>query len=122
MRFVVRTTVVLVGLLLDPALASAQQDTVRADSGRRLNRMTITATRPPMTTAVGGVGVLVIAPDSMRLTASPVLSDALREIPFVLVRQNSRGESEISIRGSDSRHQVCATVHHLSGTAAPIRL
>jgi iron complex outermembrane receptor protein len=68
--------------------------------------MTITATRPPLTTAVGGVGVLVVAPDSMRLTPSPVLSDALREIPFVLVRQNSRGENEISIRGSDSRHQV----------------
>lgn len=89
-----------------PAVASAQQDTVRADSGRRLDRMTITATRPPLTTAVGGVGVIVVAPDSMRLTPSPVLADALREIPFVLVRQNSRGEHEISIRGSDSRHQV----------------
>ena len=106
MRFVIGITVVLVGLVLDPARATAQRDTVRADSGRRLDRMTITATRPPLTTAVGGVGVLVISPDSMRLTPSPVLSDVLREIPFVLVRQNSRGENEISIRGSDSRHQV----------------
>lgn len=89
-----------------PAPGGAQQDTVRADTARRLDRMTITATRPPLTTTVGGVGVLVVAPDSMRLTPSPVLADALREIPFVLVRQNSRGENEISIRGSDSRHQV----------------
>lgn len=92
--------------LLPASIAGAQQDTVRADSGRRLERMTITATRPPLTTAVGGVGVLVVAPDSMRLTASAVLGDVLREIPFVLVRQNARGENEISIRGSDSRHQV----------------
>ncbi len=105
MRFIVSTVVTLSALVLEPA--SAQDTTrTRADSGRRLDRMTITATRPPLTTAVGGVGVLVISPDSMRLTASPVLSDALREIPFVLVRQNSRGENEISIRGSDSRHQV----------------
>jgi len=106
MRFAFGFAILLSGLVLEPARAGAQQDTVRADTGRRLDRMTITATRPPLTTAVGGVGVIVISPDSMRLTSSPVLSDALREIPFVLVRQNSRGENEISIRGSDSRHQV----------------
>jgi iron complex outermembrane receptor protein len=106
MRVVVSRVAIVVSLGLVASAAGAQQDTVRADSGRRLDRMTITATRPPLTTAVGGVGVLVVAPDSLRLTASPVLSDVLREIPFVLVRQNSRGENEISIRGSDSRHQV----------------
>ena len=105
MRVVIRRVAVTAGLFV-ATTADAQQDTVRADSGRRLERMTITATRPPLTTAVGGVGVLVVAPDSMRLTPSPVLADVLRGIPFVLVRQNSRGENEISIRGSDSRHQV----------------
>lgn len=105
MRTFVGTVVAGSGFLFEPVCAFAQ-DSTRADSSRRLDRMTITATRPPLTTAVGGVGVLVLSPDSMRLTASPVLSDALREIPFVLVRQNSRGENEISIRGSDSRHQV----------------
>ncbi len=99
-----RTIALLV--LVSASAAEGQRDTVRADSGRRLERLTITATRAPLTTAVGGVGVLVVAPDSMRLTPSPVLSDVLREIPFVLVRQNSRGENELSIRGSESRHQV----------------
>ena len=106
MRVVVSRVAIIFSLGIGASAAGAQQDTVRADSGRRLDRMTITATRPPLTTAVGGVGVLVVAPDSMRLMASPVLSDVLREIPFVLIRQNARGENEISIRGSDSRHQV----------------
>jgi iron complex outermembrane receptor protein len=37
------------------------------------------------------------------MTAAPVLEDALRELPFVHVRQNSRGEIELTIRGSESR-------------------
>ena len=102
-----RIAVVSATLLLAGPLGAQQRDTVRVDTaGRRLERMTITATRPPLMTAVGGVGVLVVQPDSVRLMASPVLADALREIPFVLIRQNSRGENEVSIRGSDSRHQV----------------
>ena len=33
----------------------------------------------------------------------PTLEQVLRQTPFVLVRQNSRGEVELSVRGSDSR-------------------
>jgi outer membrane receptor protein involved in Fe transport len=39
----------------------------------------------------------------LRSSPAPLLDQALRETPFVLVRQNSRGEMEISVRGSDSR-------------------
>ncbi|HEU4630241.1 MAG TPA: TonB-dependent receptor [Gemmatimonadaceae bacterium] len=52
---------------------------------------------------VGGASAVVAAVDSLRLPAAPVLDQALRELPFVLVRRNSRGEMELSVRGSDSR-------------------
>ncbi|HEX7124120.1 MAG TPA: TonB-dependent receptor [Gemmatimonadaceae bacterium] len=96
------------------ALASAdglpaQQDTTRrdttarVDTSRTLQTVRIVAARAPAVTAVGGVSVVAISPDSLRLTPAPALNDVLREIPFVLVRQNSRGETELSIRGSESR-------------------
>ena len=46
---------------------------------------------------------MVIKPSETRSSPAPLLDQALRESPFVLVRQNSRGEMEISVRGSDSR-------------------
>jgi len=56
-------------------------------------------------TAVGGASALVVRPEALAYPPppTPVLSDVLRQVPFVLVRQNSRGENEISMRGSDSR-------------------
>jgi iron complex outermembrane receptor protein len=54
-------------------------------------------------TSIGGASALIISPDSLPLPSASPLDRLLREIPFLLVRQNSRGESEISVRGSDSR-------------------
>lgn len=76
-------------------------DSAGADSARRVERVVITGARTPA--AVGGTGALVVRPDSLRASPAPLLEEALRETPFVLVRQNSRGEMEISVRGSDSR-------------------
>jgi iron complex outermembrane receptor protein len=61
----------------------------------------VQAQRTP--TTVGGASVIVLPIDSLRTTPGAPLEDLLREMPFVLVRQNSRGEAELSIRGSDSR-------------------
>lgn len=36
-------------------------------------------------------------------TAAPSMGEVLRRLPFLYVRQNSRGESELSVRGSESR-------------------
>jgi iron complex outermembrane receptor protein len=47
--------------------------------------------------------VVVLEPLKLRSSPAPSLDQALREAPFVLVRQNARGEMELSIRGSDSR-------------------
>ncbi|MGQ0650575.1 MAG: TonB-dependent receptor plug domain-containing protein [Gemmatimonadaceae bacterium] len=80
----------------------AQADSVRRDSSRtRLTEIRVSAPRTSAT--VGGASAVVLSIDSLRLTPSATLEDGLREIPFVLVRQNSRGEVELSIRGSDSR-------------------
>lgn len=51
----------------------------------------------------GGAAAVVVRADELRSSAAPLLDQALRESPFVLVRQNSRGEMEISVRGSDAR-------------------
>lgn len=92
------------------ARVEAQQpprpDSVRRDTTRTLEAVRVVAERAPVVTAVGGVSVVSITPDSLRLSPAPALKDVLREIPFVLVRQNSRGETELSIRGSESRQSA----------------
>lgn len=97
----VRHAGVVVLLALTPSTVAAQgrPDTLAA----RIDSVVVTAVRAP--TAVGGASAVIIQPSRL---AHPVpvassLGEVLRQIPFVLVRQNSRGESELSIRGSDSR-------------------
>lgn len=87
-----------------PSAAQAQaRDTTRRDTVRtELERVTIRAERAAPA-AVGGASGIVVPIEGLRLAPSPVLEDALREMPFVHVRQNSRGEIELTIRGSESR-------------------
>lgn len=54
-------------------------------------------------TVVGGASAVVVRLDSMRTRVAPSLGDILRTVPLVLVRTNSRGEMELSVRGSESR-------------------
>src|SRR5262245_51387138 len=42
--------------------------------------------------------------DSLVLPAAPMLEHVLREVPLLHVRTNSRGEAEITARGSESRN------------------
>ena len=81
--------------------AQTARDSVRADSGQRLRTVTVSASRAAAT--VGGASAVVVRPTELRTTPAPALEQALREAPFVHVRQNSRGEMELSVRGSDSR-------------------
>lgn len=83
-----------------PLVAQQPRDSL-ADTARRIERIVVRAARQPAT--VGGTGAVVLRPDSLRGSPAPVLEEALRAMPFVLVRQNSRGEMELSVRGSDSR-------------------
>ncbi len=82
--------------------AQAGQDTARRDStGQTITPVSVSASRAAA--MVGGAAAVVITPSELRSSPAPLLDQALRESPFVLVRQNSRGEMEISVRGSDSR-------------------
>ena len=91
----------MIAALALPARAQ-QSDSVRADTVRRIAPVTVTeARRVPVT--VGGASAIRTTLDSLSLSGAPVLEEALREVPFVHVRQNSRGESELTVRGSESR-------------------
>ena len=85
--------------LASPLAAQARPDSAAA----RLDSVVVLGAPTP--TAVGGASALVVSPARLAYPTSPApsLSELLREIPFVLIRQNSRGENEISVRGSDSR-------------------
>ena len=89
-----------------PAAAQVA-DTTRADSVYRIPELRVRAARP--VTTVGGASAIEVSPDSLGLRPAPSLGEVLREIPTVHVRTNSRGESEISVRGSESR-QVAVLV------------
>lgn len=90
-----------------PAGAQAR-DTLRTDTMVfRLGEIRILARRP--VTTVGGASAVEVTVDSLSLPAAPTVEEVLRELPGVHVRTNSRGEAEISVRGSESR-QVAVLV------------
>ncbi|HEX5581846.1 MAG TPA: TonB-dependent receptor plug domain-containing protein, partial [Gemmatimonadaceae bacterium] len=96
------TAAALLPLASAAAVAQVRPDSAARDSaGQRVAPVVVTGKRTPVT--VGGASAVVVEVDSMRLSAAPVMEEALRALPFVLLRRNSRGESELSVRGSDSR-------------------
>lgn len=88
-------------ILPSVAAAQAPRDTLPADTVIPLEPVVVSTVRAATTT--GGSSALVVDPDSLHIAPAPTLEEALREIPFVAVRQNSRGQAEITVRGSDSR-------------------
>lgn len=90
--------------------ASAQvPDTSRVDPVYRIPDLTVRTSRP--ITTVGGSSAIEISLDSLRvrLGPAPTLEQTLRALPMIHVRTNSRGEAEVSVRGSESR-QVAVLV------------
>jgi len=90
-------------LLLLPGLLSAQvPDSLPADSSVfRIEGISIQAQRP--VTTIGGASAVEVRVDSLGLPAAPTAEEVLRELPSLHVRTNSRGQAEISVRGSESR-------------------
>ncbi len=92
------------GLVGTGVPASAQRpDSVppRDTTVFRVEGIRIQATRP--VTTVGGASAVEMTIDSMALPASPTTEEVLRALPMVHVRTNSRGEAEVTVRGSESR-------------------
>ncbi|MCE2941719.1 MAG: TonB-dependent receptor plug domain-containing protein [Gemmatimonadota bacterium] len=85
--------------------ASAQTPTrgatARDSVPRRIEGVVVKTRQAP--TIVGGSGTVDISPDSLRTAPGVTLDQALRTVPFVTARANSRGETELSVRASDSR-------------------
>lgn len=79
-------------------LSSASAHAQTADSVYRLKPLIVQATTPFATN--GGASALAVRPDSMRLAPAPTLERVLRELPFVQVRLNARGEGYFGLRGS----------------------
>jgi iron complex outermembrane receptor protein len=95
----VRTLAMAGGLLILPDVATAQG--TPADTASKLKTVKVTEARS--TGVVGGASAVIIQTSEVKASPAPLLDQALRETPFLLVRQNSRGEVELSVRGSDSR-------------------
>ena len=92
-----------------PRATKAQRpDSLRSDTneiytdGFRLDAIRVVAGR--RLTVTGGVGVVEIRLDSLSSVPIPTLEQALREMPLVRVRANSRGEAQPSLRGATDRH------------------
>ncbi|MBT3500433.1 MAG: TonB-dependent receptor [Gemmatimonadales bacterium] len=106
MRFL---RLILAALILSaPAVLSAQatQDSTRVDSTRvarqyDIKGLTISVPRPALTT--GGSSAVEMRLDSLRSVPAPTMEDVVRAMPLLVIRQNSRGESHPSIRGSEER-------------------
>jgi iron complex outermembrane receptor protein len=105
-RLAVRSTRFVVVLLLgwgaEPIQSQASPDSVKADTARRqLPELEVRGVRPLLMT--GGSAAVRVKLDSLPLPAARSLEQVLRQIPLLHVRRNSRGEAEISARGSESR-------------------
>lgn len=100
-----------------PERAQAQAaDPSQPDSAAyRVAEILVQAPRP-ITTA-GGASAIEMEVPSTALPAAPTMEQVLRELPMLHVRTNSRGESELSSRGSGSR-QVAVLVDGVPITLA----
>jgi len=81
----------------------------------RMTPIVVHAPRP--VTSAGGASAVEVQVDSMSVPAAATTEDVLRELPLLHVRRNSRGEAEISARGSESR-QVAVLVDGVPITLA----
>jgi iron complex outermembrane receptor protein len=104
--------------LTGPLGAQVSPDSARADSIRRataLPELEVRAVRPVIT--AGGSAAIRVRLDSLPLPPAPTLEQTLRQLPMIHLRRNSRGEAEISVRGSGSR-QVAVLVDGIPLTLA----
>lgn len=109
----VSSAVCVFGILPRSAVAQARPDSARPDPGVadtavvELEAISVRTTRP--VAAVAGASAVRLSLSSPSLLPVPILEDALRTMPFVQVRENSRGEAQLTLRGTGSR-QVAVLV------------
>lgn len=87
-----------------PALHAQTQrpDSLPHDSSViAVGRLVVRVARPVSTT--GGASALVAELDSLHASPVPTMDEALRAMPLVQVRTNSRGEATLALRGAEER-------------------
>ena len=89
-----------------PGSAQDVQDTIQVDSsivsaGYDLAGITVRVARPMLTT--GGASAVVLELDSLGALPAPSMEEVLRAMPLIVIRKNSRGESQPALRGSEDR-------------------
>lgn len=85
-----------------PSFAQANQvEDAPPDTIFRIGGIEVRAERPVAES--GGATALEVEIDALDLPAAATMAEVFREIPALLVRTNSRGQAEISVRGSESR-------------------
>jgi iron complex outermembrane receptor protein len=104
-------------LTASPPGAVFAQDTETTETGPVYSLPAIEVTAPPTATSVGGASAIEVQVDSLSLPVAATTEEVLRELPLLHVRRNSRGEAEISARGSESR-QVAVLVDGVPITLA----
>lgn len=102
-RMLTTTWVVLLQAASAPAAPSAAPpDSARTDTMSVLiEGLEIFGTRP--VTTRGGTSETRASIDSLALPAAATAERVLKSLPAIHVRTNSRGEAELSVRGSESR-------------------
>ena len=89
---------VLAFALAATAVSASAQDTTSVVKVRGLR---VEVPRPSTTT--GGTSAVEISTDSLSVVAAPTMEEFLRQMPFVQVRANSRGEAQPDLRGAEDR-------------------
>jgi iron complex outermembrane receptor protein len=93
----VRWMVIVGSLLAARGSAQTAPDTAMVE----LPEVLVRSTRPVTTS--GGSGAIRANIDSMSVSSAPTMERVLRAMPAAYVRTNSRGEAEVTVRGSESR-------------------
>ena len=88
--------------LISPNAAAGQVDTTQTDTTVfRIEGIQVQSQRP--VTTIGGASAVEVQVDMLPIPAAPTGAEVLKEINGIHVRTNSRGQAEISVRGSESR-------------------
>lgn len=102
-----RGLAIFLALAAAPAAASLQAQAQRPDSLPHdssviaVGKLVVRVARPVSTT--GGASALVAELDSLHASPVPTMDEALRAMPLVQVRTNSRGEATLALRGAEER-------------------
>jgi iron complex outermembrane receptor protein len=101
-RMIIALVLAAVGSAIPLSLsAQVRPDTLAPDTVFTVEGVTVKGMRQATTS--GGVAGIVTLPSALPIPPAASIEDALRKMPFILVRKNSRGMAEISVRGSESR-------------------